>query len=181
MAQGGMSVPAYAYAANNPLRYTDPDGRELVMSWVTKIFYPAAKVAALQSAIDALNKPSKECACGLSGGGAYDGAPWKDRDVLVEISPFVFGQNARASSSGPARIISLNSDLDPINYQGTIAHEGGHFRFPYIGIGAGHFFADPVSWLNETERFVMPETHCAAPGDSIRPWGYDDPFHCSCD
>lgn len=27
MAQSGMSVPTYAYAVNNPLRYTDPDGQ----------------------------------------------------------------------------------------------------------------------------------------------------------
>ncbi|MFZ2874324.1 MAG: RHS repeat-associated core domain-containing protein, partial [Phycisphaerales bacterium] len=29
MAQSGVQVPTYAYAANNPLRYVDPDGREL--------------------------------------------------------------------------------------------------------------------------------------------------------
>ncbi|MCC6333781.1 MAG: hypothetical protein IT380_07315 [Myxococcales bacterium] len=29
MAARGMQVPIYAYAANNPLRYVDPDGREL--------------------------------------------------------------------------------------------------------------------------------------------------------
>jgi hypothetical protein len=26
MAKGGVSVPAYAYALNNPLHYTDPTG-----------------------------------------------------------------------------------------------------------------------------------------------------------
>ncbi len=30
MAQSGMSVPTYAYAANNPLKYSDPDGLRIV-------------------------------------------------------------------------------------------------------------------------------------------------------
>ena len=29
MAQGGVSVPTYAYGLNNPLRYGDPDGRKV--------------------------------------------------------------------------------------------------------------------------------------------------------
>jgi RHS repeat-associated protein len=48
MAQSGLSVPAYAYALNSPLRYVDPDGRGALdgivsgFMWGTGLLWPGA-------------------------------------------------------------------------------------------------------------------------------------------
>ena len=39
MAASGMTTPAYAYAANNPVRYVDPDGRWPGLTWPAFIYW----------------------------------------------------------------------------------------------------------------------------------------------
>ena len=46
MAQSGMSVPAYAYAANNPISYVDPSGLA-IMGPLTPAAFDALRIARL--------------------------------------------------------------------------------------------------------------------------------------
>ena len=74
MAQSGMAVPTYAYAANNPLLYTDPTGLDLHVAWSNYLFSNAEDVAKLQRVVDKLNAPSGAAAAGGDGaGGSVDG------------------------------------------------------------------------------------------------------------
>jgi hypothetical protein len=50
MAEKGMSVPTYAYAANNPIKYTDPDGRCIFTGFDTLVCISAADAALIAAA-----------------------------------------------------------------------------------------------------------------------------------
>ena len=45
MAQTGLSVPTYAYGLNNPVRYTDPNGRNPVLA-APALYYGLVGIAA---------------------------------------------------------------------------------------------------------------------------------------
>ena len=150
MAKRGMSVPTYAYAANNPLRYTDADGRALRVNPFMQWLYGDEVVAELQRVIDRVNSP--ECRCAMTSGSGYEKAPWDDADVWLGVDE-VIGLDALSIPSlvGPGVIW-----LDPDTYAegvdamaNSVGHESGHFRFPYWG----HFW-------NEQERFTTPTNHC---------------------
>jgi hypothetical protein len=67
-AQEGFSPPTYAYARNNPLRYTDPDGKVPVLV----PFSPnCAKVCSEAAREAAAKKPGSSCVP-ISYSGVYD-------------------------------------------------------------------------------------------------------------
>ncbi len=159
-----MSVPtyAYAYAANNPLRYTDPNGRELKVNPFMQWLYGDHVVAELERVIKMVQDP--ECRCALTKGGGYEKAPWDDRDIYIGVDTALDFTPFDGMSSPVAGVIWLSPDLYAEGAEAmanTIGHEAGHFRFPYWG-----------HWPFAKERFDTPIAHCG-----IKP-RLDD---CPCD
>lgn len=148
MAKSGMSVPTYAYAANNPLKYTDPNGLDLHVAWSNYLFYDDATIAKLQRVVDQLNAPSGACKCALTSGTGYQSTPWADRWISVVMDPSLGWRGAEGFTNPAAGIIYVDPSLSESSMTGTVAHEGGHLRFPYLGHDD---FAD---------RFGTPATMC---------------------
>ncbi|MCC6337137.1 MAG: hypothetical protein IT380_24480, partial [Myxococcales bacterium] len=66
MAQAGLQVPTYAYAANNPLMYVDPDGGG-IKTWAKAIalamhMATTKKIGKVKGALDETTQLSKEAA-----------------------------------------------------------------------------------------------------------------------
>ncbi|MCY1019868.1 RHS repeat-associated core domain-containing protein [Pyxidicoccus sp. MSG2] len=171
LSTGAFVRPAYAYAGNNPLHYADPDGRDLIIPWQTRLLYPE-RVPMLQEAIDKLAHPA--CQCAVAAGSDSGKAPWEDRDIRLFLDPtldYMPGGGANGFTWGglsPIGAIYLNPALDSASAMaGTIAHEAGHFAWPYLG-----------HKTNGEKRFENPTTVCGG----MWPGGRDAYFkdHCGC-
>jgi hypothetical protein len=148
MLGAGHQAPTYSYAASNPMQYLDPDGLALVIHPVARWIYSKKAIKALEDAIKLLDEPI--CECALTKGTGNSEAPWKNRDILVSLDPFIgltgldgiapgfiiYVSTSLLDESEPARSIANN-----------IGDESGHLRFPYIG----HY---------PEKRFRSPENHC---------------------
>lgn len=163
MARRGLPIPSYAYAGNSPLSYVDPDGRDLHVAWSNYVFFDAPTIAKLERVVASLNSPSGKCSCALTSG--YGGTPWQDRWISVVLDP---GQSylGNMGLTNPAfGIIYLDPAMDEDTMRGTLAHEGGHLRFPYAGHG------------DRGNRFDNPDYHCG--GAKTQPYLHTSPCPCN--
>lgn len=148
MATSGMSVPTYAYAANNPLKYTDPTGLDLHVAWPNYLLYDDATISKLQRVVDKLNNPTGACKCALTSGTGYESTPWANRWIQVSFDPSLAWRGSEGWTNPLTGSIFVNPNLSEEALAATIAHEGGHLRFPYVG-------HDDYS-----DRFGTPSTMC---------------------
>lgn len=148
MAARGLQVPTYAYAANSPFWYVDPTGLDLHVAATNYVFFDAATVAKLQAAVDQLNAPTGACKCALTTGTGHASPPWSDRWISVVLDPTLKWSGAEGFTDPLSGVIYVDPDLPAATMAGTIAHEGGHLRFPYLGHG------------DKADRFDTPATMC---------------------
>jgi RHS repeat-associated protein len=98
--------------------------------WTEVLYRNTPELTRLYSAIEELNEPG--CACALRGGYGWASAPWDDRVIVLQLARWV-GWKGSNGWTNPAGVIFI--DPDGPNFATTIAHEAGHFRWPYLGHG----------------------------------------------
>jgi RHS repeat-associated protein len=134
--EGGQSN-LYLYVVDNPINRADPTGLRLLIDplveWYLRHFNPR-RLKALNDAIDQLG--GSQCRCALTSASGYNSAPWDRSDIYVgfdSIGSSIIG--ASGYSEPYASMIWLNprEDDSASAYAQTIAHEAGHFRWPYLG------------------------------------------------
>jgi RHS repeat-associated protein len=169
-ARGGLSAPVYAYAANNPLMYVDPDGRDLHMAWENYLLYSQTDIDRLQRVIDELNNPAGECACALQSQANGGDPAWKSRWISVHFDIGLSWLGKWGQTDPITGAIYVSSSLTDDQLKGTIAHEGGHLSWPFV-----HYFWDTDE--EKQRKFNNPDYHCGGnrTSQSLHP------RKCSCD
>jgi RHS repeat-associated protein len=126
----------FLYASDDPINFSDQDGLRLRISWLTEqifgpLFWPET-LESLKKALKLLEQP--DCTCALRAANDQKMAPWEETNIDIVIDPFVGAHGASATSNPIFGIIYVDTvNIGANALAGVLAHEAGHFTYPYLG------------------------------------------------
>jgi len=126
----------YNYVAEDPINLMDPTGQRLLIhpltQWYLSHFNPK-RLKALQDAFDLLE--GRQCRCALTSASGYDSPPWDHSDIDVGFDSIsgILGASGYAEPYADKIWLNPREDDSASAYAQTIAHEAGHFRWPWLG------------------------------------------------
>jgi RHS repeat-associated protein len=145
----GEDSNLFAYVAKQPLDFVDPTGLDLHVAWQNYLRYDRETLEKLERAVADLNSPSVACKCALTTGGGYGELPWANRWISVMLSPELKWRDASGLTDFVQGVIYVDPSLAQSEMTATIAHEGGHLRWPYLGHdNYKQRFGDPMTMCN---------------------------------
>ena len=124
MAEGGLSVPTYAYAANNPLRYVDPTGRDVVFlsSNTARVAAANAELASLSLAPGAIGA----AAAGLAADPNFRAVFDLDIQPTFDVNGEIVRVEAHTTLLNDGTYTQVSPTEVGTNFRKTVAHELGH-------------------------------------------------------
>jgi len=123
MAAAGMQVPTYAYAANNPLRYVDPTGREVNL-YGTQARVSAARMELISLAVTPGTVGAQTQA--LIADPNFKVDVFTDVDVVAEVGGITLHPEGLTLPTTSGAMIQLSLGVGGDRFRRNFAHETGH-------------------------------------------------------
>ncbi|MEW5741186.1 MAG: hypothetical protein AB1938_19845 [Myxococcota bacterium] len=123
MAARGIQVPSYAYAANNPLRYSDPTGRE-VNIYGTSARASDARMELISLAVTPGTVGAQTQA--LIADPSFKVDVFTDVDLVVETGGITLHPEGLTLPTTSGAMIQLSLGVGGSRFRRNFAHETGH-------------------------------------------------------